>query len=81
LRFLLGELFEQRLKSLFGHAWSDAPLETGLEAPYDSRRQIKGNENLRTSGKVLPWQHANYGVGFAVQREGLPHGLGPPAEV
>jgi hypothetical protein len=31
LRGLLGELVEERLKSLFGHAWIDTPLETGLE--------------------------------------------------
>ena len=60
---------------------SDAPPETRLEIPYEFRRQIKGNENLRTRGKVLPWQHGNYGVGFAVQIEGLPHGLRPPAEM
>jgi hypothetical protein len=68
LRGLLGELVEERLESLFGHAWSDAPLETGLDAPCEVRieRQIKGNENLRTSVKVLTWQHANHGVGFAV---------------
>jgi hypothetical protein len=68
LRGLLGELVEERLESLFGHAWSDAPLETGLDAPCEVRieRQIKGNENLRTSEEVLTWQHANHGVGFAV---------------
>src|SRR3954467_13076626 len=77
LRGLLGELVEERLKSLFGHAWIDAPLESGLDAPCEVQieGQIKGNENLRTSVKVLTWQHANHGVGFAVQREGLPHCL------
>ena len=65
---LLGELVEERLESLFGHAWSDAPLETGLDAPRDVRieGQVNGNENLRTRGKVSTWQHANHGVGFAV---------------
>jgi hypothetical protein len=79
-----GELVEERLKSLFGHAWSDAPLETGLDNPPCDVRiepQIKGNENLRTRVEVLTWQHANHGVGFAVQSEGLPYCLGPPAEV
>jgi hypothetical protein len=82
-RRLLGELVEERLESLFGHAWSDAPLETGPDAPYNFRieRQIKGNENFRTGVKVLTWQHANHGVGFAVQIEGLPYCLRPPAEV
>ena len=42
---------------------------------------MQGNENLRPRRKVLTWQHANHGVGLAVQTEGLPHGLGPPAEV
>ena len=61
-------MVEERLKSLFGHAWSDALLETGLDAPCEVRieRQMKGNENLRTRVKVLTWQHANHGVGFAV---------------
>src|SRR5207249_6344930 len=55
LRGLLGELVEERLKSLFGHAWIDAPLETGLDAPCEVRieGQMNGNENLRTSVKVL----------------------------
>src|SRR5258707_10873365 len=46
LRGALGEVVEERLESLFGHAWSDAPLETGLDAPCEVRieRQIKGNE-------------------------------------
>ena len=76
-------MVEERLKSLFGHAWTDAPLETGLDAPYEVRieRQMEGNDNLRTRVKVLTWQHANDAVGLAVQIEGLPHGLGPPAEV
>src|SRR5215510_16314345 len=55
LRGLLGELVEERLKSLFGHAWSDAPLETGLDAPCEVRieRQMNENEDLRTRVKVL----------------------------
>ena len=55
LRGLLGELVEERLKSLFGHAWIDAPLESGLDVPCEVRieRQMNGNENLRTSVKVL----------------------------
>ena len=83
MRRLPGELVEERLKSLFGHAWSNAPLESGLDAPCALliERQINGNENLRTRVKVLTWQHANHGVGFAVQLEGLPDGLRPLAEV
>src|SRR5215472_7651985 len=48
LRGLLGELVEERLKSLFGHAWIDAPLETGLDAPCEVRieRQMNRNKNL-----------------------------------
>src|SRR4029079_9955476 len=82
VRRLSGELVEERLKSLFGQPWSNARLETGLDAPCEVRieRQIEGNENLRTRIKVLTRQHANHGVGFAVQREGLPHGLSAPAE-
>src|SRR5262245_62714386 len=71
LRGLLGELVEERLKSLFGHAWIDTPLETGLDAPCEDRieRQMNGNENLRTSVKVLTLQHSNNGEGFPVQIE------------
>jgi hypothetical protein len=73
-RRFLGELVEERLKSLFGHAWSDTPFETGLDGPSTGadgckgriELQIKRNENLRTSGKVLTWQHANHGVRLAV---------------
>src|SRR5215510_4680258 len=55
LRGLLGELVEERLKSLFGHAGIDAPLETGLDAPREVRieRQMNENEDLRTRVKVL----------------------------
>ena len=68
LRGLLGELVEERLKSLFGHAWIDAPLESGLDVPCEVRieRQMNGNENLWTRGKVFTWQDANHRVGFAV---------------
>src|SRR5580765_3821976 len=55
LRGLLGELVEERLESLFGHAWIDAALESGLDVPCEVRieRQMNGNENLRTTVKVL----------------------------
>ena len=74
LRRFPGELVEERLKSLFGHVWSDTPFEAGLDGPSTGadgckgriELQIKRNENLLTSGKVLTWQHANHGVGFAV---------------
>src|SRR5262249_6571053 len=83
LRGLLGELVEERLQSLFGHAWSDATLETRLDGPCEVRieRQVNGNENLRTGVKVLTRQHANHDVGFAFKRGGLAPCLGPPAEM
>ena len=60
-RRFLGELVEERLKSLFGHAWSDTPLETGPDGPCTVadgckgriELQIKRNENLRTSWQSI----------------------------
>jgi len=76
-------LVEERLKSLFGQAWSDAPRETRLDGPCEGwiERQMKGNENRRPSREVLTWQHANHAVGLAVQGKCLPDCLRPPAEV
>ena len=62
-----------------------APRNAGLlpyrHVKFGSNVRWEGNENLGTSVKVLTWQHANHGVGFAVQIEDRPDCLGPPAGV
>jgi hypothetical protein len=40
-------LVEERLKSLFGHAWIDAPLESGLDA------HAKFGSNVRWRGTTI----------------------------
>ena len=44
-------------------------------------RHVHGHEELGPRLKVLTRQHANHGVGFAVQVEGVLHCFRPPAEV